>query len=78
MPWIHTCKLPGKFLIKLKRAMPGATYACSCGKIYEMGLRAHGDTGLISYRWSLAEDAEEVMSVTNPEPRNTGFQANSS
>ncbi len=78
MPWIHTCKLPGKFLIKLKRARPGATYACTCGKIYELGLRGHSDSGLITYRWTLEEDSGNNVSNTERGPATTGFQANSS
>lgn len=78
MPWLHSCSVPGKVRIFMKRARPGDTYACVCGKVYELGMRGLSDSGKIVWTWGIQEVETDTSSTSEVVKRNqTGFQANS-
>lgn len=78
MPWMHSCRMPGRLKIALRRAKPGDKFVCDCGTLFELGLVGSRETGKIRHSWTEVEEEElEVGSSTSASQSAVGFQANS-
>lgn len=56
--WKHQCRLPGEWRIKLRRAKPGAIWACRCGTWWQLSRRSL-IPGHSHWEWTLIEDDEQ-------------------
>lgn len=59
MTWLHQCRLPSRVSIALRRARPGATWACKCGTTYLLEKREVPHTGIAYWRWQHPDETAD-------------------